>query len=800
VTSHVPLGDDWALWPAAALRGAGLPFDWLDWLAQPADGAGRGGADQPADGAGPGSAGPGGAAPGGEPLALLLREPAFTTALTWQNPHVMRTWAGAWAEAARAGRRLGKEANAYRSAVLARYAQRYCAKNDSIGFFGPVGWARLGPAQDAAPAAGGGAGPVAVTGGAGIRWGDVFFEHWAIAEIARAFESDERVRLALPAKLHPAVSCDDSVLRRPLRPPERLTDDARAVLALVDGVRPAGEVARRAGADGAAELARLEAAGVVRTGFVLPSVARPDDELRAQLDAIGDGALRAGLLARLDALEQCRSAVAKSGTDPVALGAALDDLDAEFARLTGRPARREKGQAVAGRTLVYLDCRRDADVVIGGELLDALAPPLKLLLQSARWFTAQLAAAAEDALMASYEQLSRRDADVPLSDLHFAASALLTGAPRSPVHDVAADFGLRWTEILGLDQVPQDTAEIALATADIEPLVMAMFPAQAPGWAAARYHSPDLMLDRSPDGTGFRWVLGELHLAMNTLESRFFHTLADDPEELAALTATDMAGGRIVPCYPPGPVVDSRRYPPLAVHVPGRYLYWSYGDDAGAPGGARSVPATALSVRVTGGRLVAGPRNGGWELPVTEFFGEFLTSIAVNHFRLPVSGTGGPRIVLDDVVIRRRSWSLGAGDLPAGSVSQRGYRPDVIAAALTARGLPRRIFARTPLEPKPFYADLRAPLLVNNLARSWRKLPADGRLIIEEMLPEPAGLWLRDSRGRPYTSEFRLVAVDQSPLPSLAVPDGQARPDGQVRPGGQVRPAGPGGQGRETGR
>jgi hypothetical protein len=177
---------------------------------------------------------------------------------------------------------------------------------------------------------------------------------------------------------------------------------------------------------------------------------------------------------------------------------------------------------------------------------------------------------------------------------------------------------------------------------------------------------------------------------------------------------------------------------------------------------------------VAGGRLVAGPRDsardGSWQLPVTEFFGEFLTSIAVNHFRLPPAGAYGPRIVLDDLVLRRRSWSLGPGDLPAGSVSQRGYRPDVIAAALTARGVPRRVFARTPAEPKPFFADLAAPLLVANLARSWRKLPPDGRLLLEEMLPAPAELWLRDAQDRRYTSEFRLVAVDQSPMPPLALP------------------------------
>ena len=753
MTSELPLADDWALWPAAAVRGAGMPFGWLDWLAQAPGAPAFGGADPSPDG-----------------LARFLAEPAFTAALTWQNPQVMRTWAGACAEAARAGQPLGAAANSYRAGLLARYAQRYCAKNDSIGFFGPVGWARLGEPGDGRLSGE----PLTQHGTDPVRWGDVFFEHWAIAEIARSFERDERVRPHLPVRLHAGTDYDGRTLRRPFRPAEQAADATRAVLDLVDGARTAGQIIRRAGPGAAAELARLEAAGVLRTGFALPSVARPDDELRARVETITDLDLQADLLARLDVLEQCRAAVAKSAAEPVTLAAALEDLETEFSRLSGQPARREKGQAAAGRTLVYLDCRRDLDVVIGEPLLATLYPPLRLLLDSARWFTAQLAAAAEDALMSCHAQLARRTGDVSLSELHFAASALLTGAPDSPVHDVAADFRLRWTEILGLADAPPDAEEITVTAAGLAPLVASMFPADAPGWAAARYHSPDLMLAPKPDGSGFHWVLGELHIAMNTLESRFFHTLADDPGELADLTAADMAGGRIVPCYPPGPVVDSRRYPPLAVHVPGRYRYWSYGDDAGAPAGAASVPATALSVRVAGGRLVAGPRDSGrdglWQLPVTEFFGEFLTSIAVNHFRIPPAGAYGPRVVIDDLVLRRRSWSLGPGDLPAGSVSQRGYRPDVIVAALAARGVPRRVFVRTPAEPKPFFADLAAPLLVANLARSWRKLPPDGRLLLEEMLPGPAELWLRDAQGRRYTSEFRLVAVDQSPMPPLALP------------------------------
>jgi hypothetical protein len=88
--------------------------------------------------------------------------------------------------------------------------------------------------------------------------------------------------------------------------------------------------------------------------------------------------------------------------------------------------------------------------------------------------------------------------------------------------------------------------------------------------------------------------------------------------------------------------------------------------------------------------------------------------------------------------------------------------------------LPRHVFARSPVEPKPFYVDLQAPLMLHNLARSWRKLAGvpggDAHLELEEMLPGPGELWLTDAEGRRYTAELRFVAVDRRPAPALRLP------------------------------
>ncbi len=504
-------------------------------------------------------------------------------------------------------------------------------------------------------------------------------------------------------------------------------------------------------------LGRLTAAGIVRTGFTVPLDERPHDGLRAQVARIADPALRTELLSWLDELEQGRLAAAKVIDDPVPLREALAGLEQAFTRLTGASARRDKPSAEAGRTLAYPDCRRDLDVTIGWPLVERLRAPLALLLDIARWFTQQVAEEVAAALSETYDQLSRRGGQVTLADLHFAAADVLSGGPRNPVPGVSKDFQLRWAEIV---RPGIDAEEVRLDSAEIAGLVQALYPAgDRPAWTAALQHSPDLLLARTP--AGLRWVLGELHLAMNTLESRFFHTLSDDRSELEAATAADMAGGRIVPCYPHGPVVDSRRYPPLAVHLPGRYLYWSFGDDHGAPDGAESIPATALVVESAPGGLVAGPRDGAWRLPVLEFFGEFLSALAVSQFRMSGDGRYEARVSIDDVVVRRRGWYFTVADLPGGVISRQGYHWRLLAGHLAAAGLPRYLFAKSPLEPKPFLVDLRCPLLVTNLARSWRRMPEHERLEIREMLPGPEELWLTDGTGQRYTAELRLVAVDQ---------------------------------------
>ncbi|MDQ0958593.1 hypothetical protein QFZ66_002471 [Streptomyces sp. B4I13] len=748
----VPLAHGWSLWKVAAVRAAGLPFELLDAFAAPRAVLDARGPDREEELVRISSAA----------VDEALCDTTFRTALTWQNPAVLRNWAAGYAAGLQAGGAPVLSRRRRKEVLIARYAQRYCAKNETVGFYGPVTWASLtGDAPE-----------TTARGTAGIRRSEAHFETWAMEALADAWRRDPRLTPLLPVRLDPACSFDGSLLRRPHRSPQTVDGLSRAILCLLDGRRTLGEVADlAAAADGrtpeaAVELLlRLHEQGVIQARFRVPCDARPERHLREQAAALPPGALRAELLAEVDALTALKDTL--SSVAPRELLAAIDRVDAALGKATG--SRTPAPSRQYGRTPVYLDCRRDLDVVLGSKPLDQLREPLAIVLDSARWLAAEIAVALHRDLTDRHRQLSAARGSVRLSDLQFAAADALSG--RAPwLTDIVADFQLRWAEILP----PHGAGEVALSSRKVRPVAHALFPPRPPRWAAARQHSPDLLLWRQPNGTT-RWVLGEVHLTLNTLESRVFLTQSDVPEALRAATGADMRHGRVVPLYPnTAPHVTSRTYPPLALDPPGEYRYWSYASDEGRTDGAESVPATRLVVAERDGELLATDPSEGWSAPVLEFFGEFVTAMVVNLFQPRAPVPHAPRVALDDLVICRETWHRAARDIPVPSRSGTDAAHNTLRRWAREQGMPRRVFVTVPSEPKPFYVDFHAPLLLENLAqavrRAWQGAGDTAVVRITEMLPAPEGLWLTDQDGHHFTSEFRVVAVDAHEVPPVVRP------------------------------
>lgn len=129
----------------------------------------------------------------------------------------------------------------------------------------------------------------------------------------------------------------------------------------------------------------------------------------------------------------------------------------------------------------------------------------------------------------------------------------------------------------------------------------------------------------------------------------------------------------------------------------------------------------------------------------------------VRTFELLPEDEHAERVTVNRTVLRREGWNIPADAVPADPRSLRSLARD--------RGMPRRLFVKSPLERKPMYLDVESPSLVRVLGRHARHaaVQAPGAVIrFREMLPSPEECWLSDGEGNRYVSELRLVAVAQT--------------------------------------
>jgi len=759
------LGDtDWRLWRDIALRSAGFAAEQVLALGDPALAAA---ADTAV--ADPGrledyraeyrAAGPRLSAA----VQRVAVSPRFREAVAWQNPKLL---AQCLDKAAAGEPRNVRGRN--HELTIASYLQRYCLKNDTIGFFGPVGWASW--ADDGPPL-------LVRVGERPLSRRTVYFEAWAIDTVARTLGADPAVRPWLVPRRLSAHRLAGAILQLPTKQVPLAGAD-RDLLRLADGNRTVADIAAELTWSEYPELAepdelfqayrRLADRGHVLLDLIGPIEARPERTLRAKLVRIADPAVRDPALAKLDSLIAARDRVAAAAGDDAALTVALAELSSCFSDLTAMPGERRPGETYAGRTLVYEDTVLGTRVPLGPGLRQALAGPLGVLLDSARWLVAEAAVAYDQLFREFYQHRVAQTgtAAVPLStilslatrDLHFSLRGLA-----KPVQRAVEEFQRRWALVLGEPDLAG--GPVRVSSAEIADRVAEQFPARPAPWRIAIQHSPDLMLAAADEDAihrgEFRFVLGELHVSFNTMESRLFVEQHDDPASLVAAAGADLGEHRVYAIPPKDwPGVSSRVSPPSALLSP-RFRYWTQHSEAiEVPG--PSMPAADLEVYAEDQQLLVRSRSGDFQAPLAEVASEFLGSAVVNAFKPMAKAAHTPRVEIDQLVLARESWTFRAAELDWAAIKSE---PDRFLAARRWRsehGLAERAYYKVPVEDKPTFVDFSSLVYVNMLAKAIRRSAEveDGTVAISEMLPELSELWLVDADGARYTAEFRVLALD----------------------------------------
>jgi hypothetical protein len=689
-------------------------------------------------------------------------DPAFREAITWQNRHALHTGVDVLVRQATTAKHRSQER------FIASLMQRFCVKNDSISFFGPFGWADIdvdGPAMTVR------------SGAKLVESRTVYLECWAIDVLATSLAADPTLRRHLPPRRHPTMRLDGNILHFPLDRRSELPAEFAGVLAACDGIKSARAIALEVLQDPALEISSedevyelLEEMAdkrmVIWTLEIPTHVEQPERVLAGLLAAVDPPEAAAPALAALADLCTARDAVATAAGDPVALDQALAHLEEVFTAHTGAAANRRSGETYAARTIVYEDCRRALDMTLGPAVLDRFARPLALLLQSARWFTFEIARRYRTALVALHRELvaERGTPTVDFQLFWHRAMDLFSGDARKAaplVAEVTAELQRRWSEVLGSeDEATWQQSKLEVGGAQIE-RAAELFAAPHPGWPSARHHSPDLMIAAASVDAIARGELlviaGELHVGVATVTTPATARQHRDPASLVRALESDR----------PQPIIK-----PVASKERATRAEWFSLSDRDFDlevGSTRSwrprehvLEAADLQLEEANGSLVIRRLSDGRAFSIESLLDSFFSAESSSQFKLTPRRPHMPRINFDGMIISRETWRFAGSEL--GFAQVEGSLDRLIAVRRWARshGVPRFAFYSIPEETKPCFVDLDSPHFVELFTHLARKAT---ELTVTEMLPAFDELWLSDLEDRRYTAELRFVAVDPVPWP-----------------------------------
>jgi hypothetical protein len=705
-------------------------------------------------------------------ISEVAKADRFREAVVWQNRQAYHTGLRMLAE-------MQPEKNVARNSkqrkneeLVANYLQRYCVKNDTIGFFGPVGWAIFNPSHPDL---------FFHAGSQMLAARQVYFEGWGIDALAATLNKSVELRPWCAARRLPFISLVGDMLHVPMRPPMRLPAKVAAVLRLCAGDQTARQIARAVMQNRSLDLRDerevytilegLCAQNLILWEMELPLETFPERRLRGLLERVEDERLCQHALARLEELEQAKEAVTNAAGAAERLDAALEALERKFTALTGESATRAAGRTYGARTLVYEDCRRNVELEVGKALIGELSGALGLLLKSARWFTSEAGEVLRNELKIVYRDLVKKNGghrDIEALTFWMQAQAHLLGASlndssgleMAALNSALADFQQRWAEILRLED---GEWRVERQSRELMERVEKVFAAPRAGWSMGRYHSPDVMIAAESIEAirrgDYLLVMGEFHLGINTLSGASFFDQHPDQPQLIKAIESDLPKRQAIPM---GLKEWNTTRTNIRLISPDDYRI-EFEANSFTPDRDRALPIAELVVEEEEQTLIARTRDRRLSFDLVEIFGFMLSMFVANQFKLIRSTAHTPRITIDRLVVARETWRFTPSEMSFAEIKDESERFAAARRFVRSYHLPRFVFVKVPVEIKPFYVDFTSPAYLNLLSKMVRRTAKEGlgaHVAMSEMLPGLEQLWLSDAEGNRYTSELRIVALD----------------------------------------
>ena len=631
------------------------------------------------------------------------------------------------------------------------YLQRFCVKNETQSFFGPINYGQLDPEQPF---------NIRVQRSAGsLRRRVVFPSQWMVEALATRIGAEAELRPFLRPRRSTLCTFTAGRLSFPASGKTISFDPVtERLFHLADGRHTVKELAALTGEDWTSTWRRIEQ--LQRQKALITQIIIPSDSsdplayLQQWVAGLPeDLPARTCWLARLDELHCILDDFATA--DLARRVHLLARLEADFTALCGDTGRRGAGAMYADRLLLFEECLGDLEhCTLGGELAQAITRQLQAVLRLSQAYGRLLAKRDQRRAKATWQQLPSVSQTVPflayLREVNqYQALAVSTAADETDELDrFLADL-----HVLVRARTDGRRAHLRGDELPIPPL-----PSEPD---TCLYCSPDLMI-AAPSQSAlqegvFEIVLGEVHPQPLVWVFPTAYFLDDGGASLGGLlweklmeqpggeAAAQLVFGRKNKIYPyalPGAAIEVRPHAP----------------------DCRAIPLAAVHVCEQHGslRLRADDRDLRLYTPLhrREPGRDPLAPFAFPAVQPPLIDFGEhtPRIQIDQVIYQRERWSIAGATLCVPQA--HGFE---LFLEMWRRkeqlGLPDELFVRAPQEPKPIYIDLTNHFLVELLQHVAGQ---SQHLTLTEMLPNSRQLWLEGADGR-YCCEFRTMAIGRLP-------------------------------------
>jgi hypothetical protein len=619
------------------------------------------------------------------------------------------------------------------------YAQRFCTKNDTCSFFGPIAWGRFDDQQTMLA-------NVNRSTGLWLSQRETFFESWVIQRLVAQVNAQCPEPACLPLSVNPGCYLQGDVLHYPLDKSRRLAGPILEVLkALTLEVVSEKQLRHRLNSDPGPVVEHLIGAGIVQRGFQISP--RDPAALTTILQAMRTATLPESFIAHWSECFRCLEGLRETyaGGDLhqrqqalVAMNQALSDAGISLVR--------ESGKMYVGRYPVYEDCARASTLTFSRTMQQALDEDFAPLMSLYQWLTRATGVLLHQAWLDIYQLIPPRKDGQAISLLAFLHQLHPQQATiqQQICERIRGMLNEAWQPLLSAVR----TEEVQLSAEQLAQVLAALHQ-QCPAAAdfpvfGENFHSPDFMLaadDLEALNRGeYLVVLGETHPGVHTLSqpvaAPFCPFTAEIEQEVNALLGRE----RLVLADSPESYQRSHIDWPLVPH----YAQLLLPGCGGSVAAEKHYPVGRARLHCKAGRLTVEDMDGAFHEDLL-----CVNSTALHQLLFQLAGDMLPRheprrIRVNRTLYKRRTWAFNTGGWPE-AVSDEFMAFIQWREWQQRQALPRWVFIKCDSEPKPLFIDFDNPLSLDTLATALKK----ARVIhVSEMLPTPDELWLNDTRGR----------------------------------------------------